>query len=148
MQRENVDVGYGKSTRNPSPDSEDMDFNDVFGGPPRRFSMQEVRARYSFGESEEETASSPWNEKPVFGEETTPRRRKGADFFDDIFKGGDRDRDRDSVFGSNPSSRIMSPKADPLATSLPASAQFRYCPFYMYIFHFSSVVEPVSYLMI
>lgn len=123
MQRENVDVGCGKSRR--SPDSEDLDFNDVFGGPPRRFSLQEVRERYSFGEPEE-TASSPWKEKPVFGEETTPRRRKGADFFDDIFKGGDhdrdRDRDRDSVFGSNP-------RADPLATSLPASAQSRYCPF-------------------
>lgn len=152
MQRENVYVGYapqrfsGNSPK--SPNSEDLDFNDVFGGPPRRFSMQEVRARYSFGEtveSEEERASSPWSslkEKPVFGDESVPRRRhQGDDFFNDIFKGGDQslssprrtDRDRDNIFGSNPGSRIMSParplppKADPFGTSVPA--QFRYYHF-------------------
>ncbi|KAH6832037.1 EXS family protein [Perilla frutescens var. hirtella] len=132
--RENGYLGHGSNSLK-IPDSDDLDFNDVFGGPPRRFSMQEVKARYSFGETveseEETTASSPWGalkEKPVFGEETTPRRRqKGTDFFDDIFKGGEaahaspRRTDRDSVFGSNPSSRIMSPaKADLLGTSLPA----------------------------
>lgn len=134
MQRENVYLGHNTNSSK-TPESDDLDFNDVFGGPPRRFSMQEVQSRFSFGDTadseEETTASSPWGalkEKPVFGEETTPRRRqKGTDFFDDIFKGGEaaysspRRSDRDSVFGSNPGSRIMSPaKADLLGTSLPA----------------------------
>ncbi|KAL1546712.1 molecular chaperone [Salvia divinorum] len=89
-----------------SPESDDMDFKDVFGGPPRRFSMQEVRDRHSFGE------------KPVFGEEK--RRQRGPDFFDDIFKGSPRRTDRD---GSSPGSWItspFSPKPDALASSLPA----------------------------
>ncbi|XP_047980795.1 J domain-containing protein required for chloroplast accumulation response 1 [Salvia hispanica] len=96
-----------------SPETDDMDFKDVFGGPPRRFSMQEVRERHSFGEP----SSSAW-EKPVFGEEK--RRQRGPDFFDDIFKGSPRRSDRD---GSSPASRIMSPfspKPDALASSLPA----------------------------
>lgn len=141
MQRENAYAGYGGSPK--TPESEGTDFNDVFGGPPRRFSMQEVRERYSFGESSEEAAagaSSPWGEKPVFGEESTPRRRqKGADFFDDIFKGSPRRSERESsVFGSSPGSRIMSPKRpfspkpDPLIpSSLPA--QFR-CLRFMFCF--------------
>ncbi|KAI3464990.1 hypothetical protein Pfo_021653 [Paulownia fortunei] len=144
MQRENVFLGYapqGLSGNSPKTRySEDLDFNDVFGGPPRRFSMQEVGVRYSFGEtveSEEERASSQWSplkEKPVFGEEGGPRRRRqGDDFFDDIFRGGESyssprktDRDRDNVLGSSPGSRIMSParplppKAEPFGTSLPA----------------------------
>ncbi|PIN12202.1 hypothetical protein CDL12_15192 [Handroanthus impetiginosus] len=127
MHRENVFVGHASSQRN----SEDLDFNDVFGGPPRRLSMQEVRLRYSFGEAEEEKASLM--EKPVFGEESTPRNRrhKGDDFFDDIFRGNEEGysspRRGDGVFGSNPGSRIMSPaarpltpKAEPFGTSLPS----------------------------
>ncbi|KAK4429161.1 J domain-containing protein required for chloroplast accumulation response 1 [Sesamum alatum] len=145
MQRGNVVMGYsnqgfsGNSPRTPPKSSDsDMDFNDVFGGPPRRFSMPEVKVRYSFGEtaeeSEDERASSPWEslkEKPVFGEESVARRRhQGDDFFDDIFKGDDSyssprrtDRDRDR---SNPASRTMSParplppKSEPFATSLHA----------------------------
>ncbi|KAL8058967.1 hypothetical protein ABFX02_03G057300 [Erythranthe guttata] len=114
--------------------SEDLDFDDVFGGPPRRFSMQEVKVRYSFGggataaESEEDeeeeeggasaSSSSPWSsrkEKPVFGEESASQRKRnpGGDFFDDIFKGGGGDSypspRRSDTFGSNPGSRIMSP---------------------------------------
>ncbi|KAL3640821.1 molecular chaperone [Castilleja foliolosa] len=135
MQREENDVliGYGNSPKAQS--SDDMDFNDVFGGPPRRFSMQEARVRYS-GTSEEEKASSlplsPWNsitEKPVFGEETGPRR--GGDFFDDIFRGSSEPynsprRSDYNVFGSSPTgSRTMSPskplppKVEPFGTSLP-----------------------------
>ncbi|XP_051123595.1 J domain-containing protein required for chloroplast accumulation response 1 [Andrographis paniculata] len=133
-----------KFVRRENGSSEDMDFNDVFGGPPRRFSNQEVKWRYSFGEAEEsaeETVLStpPWsslNEKPVFGEDNVHRRRhqQGDDFFDDIFRGEDStygsprrtDRDRDSGFGSSPGSRILSPakplppKAEPFGTSVPA----------------------------
>ncbi|CAA0831577.1 J domain-containing protein required for chloroplast accumulation response 1 [Striga hermonthica] len=107
MQRENVHVGPG---------SDDGNFDDVFGGPPRRFSMQEPN---------KEKARSPWVEKPIFGEESGPRRRQQRDdFFDDIFRGS-KEADRDSVFGSGPGSRIMSPvrhfspKAEPFGTSLP-----------------------------
>ncbi|GER47936.1 chaperone DnaJ-domain superfamily protein [Striga asiatica] len=114
MQRENVQVGLSSSARGPS--SDDVDFNDVFGGPPRRFSMQEPN---------KEKARLPWVEKPIFGEESGPRRRQQRDdFFDDIFRGS-KENDRDGVFGSGPGSRIMSPvrpfspKTEPFGTSLP-----------------------------
>ncbi|KAI3460305.1 hypothetical protein Pfo_016968 [Paulownia fortunei] len=146
MKGENVLPEYApqgfshNSPKTPFRNSGDLDFNDVFGGPPRRFSMQEAGARYSFGEtveSEEDGVSSPWGalkEKPVFGEESVARRRhQGDDFFDDIFRGDESyssprrtDRDRDNLFGSSPGSRIMSParplppKTEPFCTSLPA----------------------------
>ncbi|KAL8523643.1 hypothetical protein ACS0TY_013567 [Phlomoides rotata] len=107
MQREKKDVFSLKS--------EGMDFNDVFGGPPKRFSMQEIGTRFSFDESEEET---PWSEKPVFGDEVRGRRREGTDeFFNDIFKGVEsypspsprRSDHRAADTISNSASRIMSP---------------------------------------
>lgn len=112
----------------------DMDFSDVFGGPPRRFSMQETRMKSSFSErteSDEENASladSRWtrfDEKPVFGAESSSNRKQlsGDDFYDDIFKGGDDSKSYHSprgtssdVFGSNPGSRVLSP-ARPLPSS-------------------------------
>ncbi|KAL3840319.1 hypothetical protein ACJIZ3_024910 [Penstemon smallii] len=140
VKRENALLGYDPQSVTSNRSSDDMDFNDVFGGPPRRFSMQEVRVRYSFSEtqeSEEERSSSPWvvlKEKPVFGEETVARKRhQGDEFYDDIFRADESynsprksDRDRDTPFGSNPGSRIMSParpvvsKPEPFGTSLPA----------------------------
>ncbi|XP_048130788.1 J domain-containing protein required for chloroplast accumulation response 1 isoform X2 [Rhodamnia argentea] len=118
----------------------DIDFNDVFGGPPRRSSTYEMR--YSLGEAADSyghrgsgeipSYRNPWtheNEKPVFGEENTSRRRlMSEDFFDDIFRGSEsasstpRKHDRD-VFSSSPGSRIMSPvrplppRAEPLLSS-------------------------------
>ncbi|CAA3020697.1 Hypothetical predicted protein [Olea europaea subsp. europaea] len=109
-----------------SRDSDDLDFNDVFGGPPRWFSMQEVKGRYSLGE--------PVNKKPVFRTETVTRRRcLGDDFFNDIF-GGDESYssprrtncDQDNPIDSNPGSRISSPgrvlipKPKAFSTSFPA----------------------------
>ncbi|KAL0325714.1 UNVERIFIED_CONTAM: J domain-containing protein required for chloroplast accumulation response 1 [Sesamum radiatum] len=124
MQRENVLLGYanqgfsGNPPRTPPRSSDDMDFNDVFGGPPRRFSMPEVKVRYSFGETvdseDERASSSPWEslkEKTCDESYSSPRRT---------------DRDRDSLYGSNPGSRTMSParplppKSEPFATSLHA----------------------------
>lgn len=101
--------------------SSDMDFNDVFGGPPKRFSMQEIGTRFS-SESDEDKAS-----KPVFGEEVRSRRRhhhhQGDEFFSDIFKGVE-SYPSPRRSGSNPGSRIMSPlpppKLDHFPTSLPA----------------------------
>ncbi|KAI4321580.1 hypothetical protein MLD38_034945 [Melastoma candidum] len=111
-------------------DSDDvlLDFHDVFGGPPRRVSMQEWRHSISGdrGEATAETAChvDPWKaqvEKPVFGGEGhaaggTSRRRLnvGEDFFDDIFGGSDSGgsahggRDSD-LFTGSPRSWVLSP---------------------------------------
>ncbi|XP_058069105.1 J domain-containing protein required for chloroplast accumulation response 1 isoform X2 [Magnolia sinica] len=150
--RDNVFLGYvsRRSLGNLSSSSKipnrspDIDFDDVFGGPPR-CSMTEMR--HSLGKSAnsyllsggEDTPSpnSPWlalSEKPVFGDDSPSRRKHlSGDFFDDIFKGEEsssstpRKPDSD-IFSSAPASRILSP-ARPLppnrepfigASSLPA----------------------------
>ncbi|XP_073123039.1 J domain-containing protein required for chloroplast accumulation response 1-like isoform X2 [Henckelia pumila] len=119
--------------KTPNRNSGDVDFNDVFGGPPKRYSTQESRVRYSFGEivdPEDDGSSSPWNgrkEKPVFRTDNGGRSRYPSDdFFHDIFKGDEcyvspRSFDRDSLVPSSPSLRIMSPvsKAEFFGTSLP-----------------------------
>lgn len=128
-QKEHVLVDYGpQRSFDSSPSDMEMDFNDVFGGPPRRFSVQEARTRHSFNdsmESEEDSGAvsrNSWNgfiEKPVFGEENANRRRNQGDFYDDIFK-------VDESYGSNPGSRVLSPvrplspKIEVFGTSLPA----------------------------
>ncbi|KAF5747099.1 putative heat shock protein binding protein [Tripterygium wilfordii] len=111
----------------------DVDFADVFGGPPRR-SSNSSHERRSFSESTESRASSsrnPWTglmEKPVFGEEVSnTRRHTSHNFFDDIYKGSDcssspRKYERDSIF-SMTGSRALSPSqplppAEPLSSSL------------------------------
>ncbi|XP_042507123.1 J domain-containing protein required for chloroplast accumulation response 1 isoform X2 [Macadamia integrifolia] len=125
------------SPKTPSRNS-DVDFSDVFGGPPRRSSVHEFRRSdgdtldsYAYGEErgegEEALAScSSWSflsEKPVFGEEGLVRRRYPShDFFNDIFRGDEsssstsRKPDWDS-FSSTPASRIQSP-VRPLASKL------------------------------
>ncbi|KAK4274766.1 hypothetical protein QN277_017945 [Acacia crassicarpa] len=125
-QREGILLDYNHPRPSTSPSTplrnSDVDFHDVFGGPPRRSSIQEVR--YGIGESpmEEEGAWCAWpqvREKPVFGEEILNRRRHTNDnFYDDIF-GGDESPCRTPLkperhpFSSKPASRIMSP-APPL----------------------------------
>lgn len=113
-------------------DNMEMDFNDVFGGPPRRFSIQEVRKRYSFNdqmESEEDSAAVP-----VFGADRDRRSQQGNEFYDDIFGGDEaysspRRMDMEAYGSTTPGSRVLSPawplppKAEPFGTSLPA--QFR-----------------------
>uniref|UniRef100_A0A2P2KMA0 J domain-containing protein required for chloroplast accumulation response 1 n=1 Tax=Rhizophora mucronata TaxID=61149 RepID=A0A2P2KMA0_RHIMU len=111
--------------KNPCRNS-DIDFNDVFGGPPRQASIQETRC--SFGEAtdsyslkgEDETMALRWrwsglNEKPVFGDECGYRSRHPAGFFDDIFKGSEflmsssPRRHSQDPFSSSPGSRALSP---------------------------------------
>ncbi|XP_061969238.1 J domain-containing protein required for chloroplast accumulation response 1-like isoform X2 [Populus nigra] len=152
-ERESVLLGYNfqrPSINHPgsSPESQygnsDIDFTDVFGGPPRRSSLQEVR--YSFSETTDSFAStsgdvdtklsrhslSGLNDKPVFGDENVNRRRYPNDgFFGDIFRGSESlssspgKQDRDSL-SSTPGSRVLSPaellphRADPWSPSLPA----------------------------
>ncbi|KAA8537658.1 hypothetical protein F0562_027266 [Nyssa sinensis] len=151
-ERENVLLGYSPQRSLGSPSSvakislrnSDVDFHDVFGGPPRRSSINEMR----YGSSETNDSSSyrgeedavlsltPWSGSsgmPVFGEQSVNRRRYPSnDFFDDIFRGDDscsygspRRSDRDP-FCSNPGSRVSSPvrslppKAEPFSSSLPS----------------------------
>ncbi|XP_040998589.1 J domain-containing protein required for chloroplast accumulation response 1-like isoform X2 [Juglans microcarpa x Juglans regia] len=96
----------------------DLDFHDVFGGPPRQSSVQENR--FSFNEAadfhgrrgdEDEALSCPViGGKPVFGDKNEINRRRclSNDFFDDIFRGDE----------SLSPARALPPKADPF--SLPA----------------------------
>ncbi|XVF63907.1 hypothetical protein PTKIN_Ptkin09bG0124200 [Pterospermum kingtungense] len=151
-QRESVLLGYSpqktfmdssSDPKTPSRNS-DIDFNDVFGGPPRRSSIQETR--YSFGDTtdspsafrrsdETVTASrNPWSglsEKPVFGEEGMSRRRYSrSDFFDDIFRGNEslssspRKYEMRDPFAAASQllspARPLPPKAEPFGSSFPA----------------------------
>ncbi|KAJ6722556.1 J DOMAIN-CONTAINING PROTEIN REQUIRED FOR CHLOROPLAST ACCUMULATION RESPONSE 1 [Salix koriyanagi] len=147
-QRESVLLGYNlqrqfinhpSSSSNSQYGNSDIDFTDVFGGPPRRSSLQEVRS--SFAETTDSFVSrngdvdnslSSLNEQSVFGDENVNRRRYPRnDFFDDIFRGNEslssspRKHDRDSL-SSTPGSRVLSPagllppRVDPWNPSLPA----------------------------
>ncbi|KAK9671948.1 hypothetical protein RND81_12G065800 [Saponaria officinalis] len=128
-----------------SRNSDDVDFSDVFGGPPRRSSTQDsshsARNSNSFDDNDDTADVGPsWltsREKPVFGEVAGVRRRYGSDdFFDDIFRGDQpssscqspRVVPRRSPFSSAPGSRVMSPSrslpsaetsANPTKFSLP-----------------------------
>ncbi|KAK2660489.1 hypothetical protein Ddye_007022 [Dipteronia dyeriana] len=157
-QRESVLLGYGpqrsfinesssSSSKTPYKDS-DVDFNDVFGGPPRRSTIHNHELRsFSEGTSDDNgliedgekvVYRHSWNclsEKPVFGEEGLTRRRyQTENFFNDIFRGnessGSSPRKREwDAYSSSPSSSVLSParplppKAEPFGTPVPA--QFR-----------------------
>ncbi|GKV29874.1 hypothetical protein SLEP1_g38754 [Rubroshorea leprosula] len=139
-QRESVVYGYNNSPNTPQGNS-DFDFNDVFGGPPRRFSIQELRHSESAdshaSRRNDETVAlgklwSGLSEKPVFGEGGVNRSRNSSDnFFDDIFNGSQplcsspRKYERE-LFSSSPGFQVLSParplppKAEPFGSSLPA----------------------------
>lgn len=131
--RENILLGYNpqsqRSSTNPTTPQRNsgVDFHDVFGGPPRRSSIQEMRyspgelADFSGSQMEEGGSGScawppPVREKPVFGEDNLNRRRYLNDnFYDDIFGGDEpspncspRKHER-QPFSAAPGSRIMSP---------------------------------------
>lgn len=118
--------------RNPGGDDVDIDFGDVFGGPPKRRSKvtnSNQVTRHSFSESAlrrrdvivDVGSLIPQDEKPVFGEETSVRRRFTTDdFFDDIF------RVNESSSSSLPGSRILSPAHKPESSGTSSPAQFRF----------------------
>lgn len=133
----NVSLRYGLSERSfeneasssameqrPAPvkhSDDDVDFDDVFGGPP-------TRTRYSFGggriKSEESTSSSTGlGERPVFGESySSPRKRTSDDFYDDIFRRSDESVRSPRWSSTTPGSRTLSPahpKIEPFASSVP-----------------------------
>ncbi|GFY86147.1 J-domain protein required for chloroplast accumulation response 1 [Actinidia rufa] len=148
-QRENVLLSYSRQRpfgnqisppKTPFKQRDEIDFQDVFGGPPRRSSMQETR--YSFAETVNSNINAREEKKedtvlPAFGEETVNRRRyQSDDFFDDIFR-GDKSvsvssprRSNNDPYGSTPSSRVLSPaqplppRADVFGNSLPSQSQF------------------------
>lgn len=128
----------GSSASTPYKNS-DVDFHDVFGGPPRRSSTQEMR--YSFNDvavtklpkgdddDDDDTSSG----KPVFGDDSLNRRRRRThsdDFFDDIFKGHNSSNNSVSSsprrlqrdpYSSSPGSRPPKPESSlPTPFSLPA----------------------------
>ncbi|KAL0921737.1 hypothetical protein M5K25_008841 [Dendrobium thyrsiflorum] len=109
--------------------SSDIDFHDVFGGPPRRSSIYEYRrnrvdsidlySRSSRGRedsAESHRSSLGSGEKPVFGDGSGSGRRRqlGDDFYSDIFQSSDsacsspKRGDRDAL-QSSPGSRVNSP---------------------------------------
>ncbi|XP_004501036.1 J domain-containing protein required for chloroplast accumulation response 1 isoform X2 [Cicer arietinum] len=109
----------------------EVDFNDVFGGPPRRSSVNEtVRGEEGEGSwcrwPNYESESESEREKPVFGEDSGNRRRyqnkKAKEFFDDIFGG---EESRSESVCSTPNKRLdaaaFTPALQPLASSLPPS---------------------------
>ncbi|XP_068480660.1 J domain-containing protein required for chloroplast accumulation response 1 isoform X1 [Phaseolus vulgaris] len=147
-QRESVLLGYNNNIsyengnnslirRSSSTNSNlEVDFNDVFGGPPRRSSLSEARQSLTelkdWSEEEGESGWCRWppeREKPVFGEDIGNRRRHGNknnDFFDDIFGG-----EESASVCSTPKKRVGDPftfsrvssplpsALDPVAASLP-----------------------------
>ncbi|XP_010416374.1 PREDICTED: J domain-containing protein required for chloroplast accumulation response 1-like [Camelina sativa] len=132
--------------RNPSGvnDDVDIDFGDVFGGPPKRRSKVVVAnnneaTRHSFSESalrrrdviSDVGALVTQDEKPVFGEETTSVRRRftSDDFFDDIFRVNESSspmmkKEREPFGSSLPGSRILSPALKPESSGTSFPAQF------------------------
>lgn len=132
--------------RNSGGDDVDIDFGDVFGGPPKRRSKVNNEAtRHSFNETSlrrrdvivDDGALIPRDkgrdEKPVFGEEPSIRRRFTTDdFFDDIFRVNEK---KNETFGSSlPGSRILSPVR---STSLKAPGTLSPTQFRFFVFDFS-----------
>lgn len=154
-ERESILLGYspqssliksGSSASTPYENS-DVDFHDVFGGPPRRSSTQEMR--YSFNDVAVTKApkgdddDSLSGKKPVFGEDslnTRRRRTHSNDFFDDIFKGNNNSgtcsprRLQRDPYSSSPASRPTKPES-----SLPTPFRFSHNRFF-FIFHTSSII--------
>ncbi|KAG9440915.1 hypothetical protein H6P81_021080 [Aristolochia fimbriata] len=141
--KERILVGYTarRSLGNPMPSpkisyrrASDVDFSDVFGGPPR-CSMTEDHNNPgenlgSSAEKEERLKSfkNPWSslkEKPVFGEERQRRTHLKEDFFNDIFKVDETlssTPKHSDPFSSMPGSRVQSPVHPSLSRQLSFTA--------------------------
>ncbi|GAU14353.1 hypothetical protein TSUD_309130, partial [Trifolium subterraneum] len=128
-QRESILLGYDDDDPSTSERKSDVDFNDVFGGPPRRRSS----VNESVSGEESETGWCSWpveseREKPVFGEDSGIRSRrrypnkKAKDFFDDIFGGEESQPQSGSSTPKKRDGAAFSPALQPLASSLPTSS--------------------------
>jgi hypothetical protein len=75
------------------PSRSDVDFADVFGGPPRRSSGHDSLRRSSMDSSfgSATKGRSGAEERPVFGDRTSSDRRRqlGQEFYKDIFAGSE-----------------------------------------------------------
>jgi hypothetical protein len=138
-QRESILLGYDDDPST-SERKSDVDFNDVFGGPPRRRSS----VNESVSGEESETGWCSWppeseREKPVFGEDSGIRSRrrypnkKAKDFFDDIFGGEESQPQSGSSTPKKRDGAAFSPALQPLASSLPTSSSF--FRFFFSLFH-------------
>ncbi|XP_048331938.2 J domain-containing protein required for chloroplast accumulation response 1 isoform X1 [Ziziphus jujuba] len=127
-QREGALLGYspqqsslGSTPRSPYRNP-DVDFDDVFGGPPRRSSMPEIRQSFSAVNGDHE-AWSGLSENPVFGSSPSRRRYPSHDFFNDIFRGDESVTSTPREQEREPGSWVLSPahplppKAEPFASS-------------------------------
>ncbi|KAL2943603.1 J domain-containing protein required for chloroplast accumulation response 1, partial [Bienertia sinuspersici] len=90
-QREKILLGYNPNSLSNSSSrrNSEVDFSDVFGGPPRcSSSTQEYYIEIDRIEAEEDDYWFGLREKPVFGDQIGARKRCGSDdFYDDIFRG-------------------------------------------------------------
>ncbi|WVZ55852.1 hypothetical protein U9M48_006458 [Paspalum notatum var. saurae] len=101
------------------PRRSDLDFADVFGGPPRRSSGNEHRS--SFGSATR--ARSGGSEAPVFGDHrgsSDRRRQPGEEFYKDIFPGGEAASPRRG--GAGDWGDVFGGPASPGSTSRPRSS--------------------------
>lgn len=145
------------STDTVQPRKSDVNFQDVFGGPPRRHSSIHerdlTRAADSFENDFLSNQRRHWSgpgEKPAFGEvglgrnSASRRRNFGDEFFNDIFPGSDSPgstpkRVDHDVLSSTSGSRVHSPnragqtRYEPVSScssSLPAQVRLEYVHFF------------------
>jgi hypothetical protein len=103
----------------------DLDFADVFGGPPRRVSGNEHRSqRGSQDTSSFESATragSGGPDTPVFGDRGSSDRRRqlGEEFYKDIFPGSEAASPRRS--GAGDWGNVFGAQASPVSTARPRS---------------------------
>lgn len=103
----------------------DLDFADVFGGPPRRVSGNEHRSqRGSQDTSSFESATragSGGQDTPVFGDRGSSDRRRqlGEEFYKDIFPGSEAASPRRS--GAGDWGNVFGAQASPVSTARPRS---------------------------
>ncbi|CAN6307654.1 unnamed protein product [Urochloa humidicola] len=111
------------------PREADLDFADVFGGPPRRSSGNEHRSRRgsldgsSFGSpAPPRSRSGESSDTPVFGDRVSSDRRRqlGEEFYKDIFPGGEVASPRRGVVGDW--GDVFGGPASPGSTARPRSS--------------------------
>ena len=110
------------------PRRSDVDFADVFGGPPRRSSGNEHRSRRgspdssSFGSATR--ARSGGSDTPVFGDRGSSDRRRhpGEEFYKDIFPGSEAASPRRG--GAGDWGDVFGGPASPVSTARPRSRYY------------------------
>lgn len=99
----------------------DLDFADVFGGPPHRLSGNEHRSRRGSPDSSSFGARSGGSDTPVFGDRGSSDRRRhpGEEFYKDIFPGSEAASPRRG--GAGDWGGVFGGPASPVSTPRPRS---------------------------